>query len=152
VSDNYGHGFYGFKARIDAISAALGGESHVRLAVSESFRKSLTEIMIARPRVATDPSWRMFDWTTATDKEFDDAGARNERYWAREPEGEVIATAPWGGRELQLRQDNVSLAGDGYWLPVARIMESSGYSYKTRQNEPKWSPYLTDEGCYAALS
>lgn len=156
---NYGYGFYGFKARLDALIAAFGGTPNVRICISETFQWSLrNEQQNAKAR----NDYSRFSWTDAKDKDFDYAGWRIESMWRRKPEAPVLAVATWENMELQLRQGAVHAHVDGswcgwsaseppgYWMQIARVMESESYSWREQANVPKWSPYLTDEGCYLA--
>jgi hypothetical protein len=134
MSDNYGTGFQGFRARIDAVAEGLGGNPHVRTAVAAEFADTIRPIVARRLGVDSyDVPWRV-DWTLATDADLDaasEAGMCRCRDRAAE-DGEAIAAAPWMGATLSLRRDTVTLDGGGHSLLIA--MATDGYGAEGSQH------------------
>lgn len=148
MTSNFGDGFLGFQARIDAIAEALGGDAEVREWVASEFAERLRRTMATMRgcREYTLP-WRIF-WTMATTAEFDAGGRQAERIMGIEQYEPIEAQATWRGAQLARRGATIWLEGGGYRLIVAMASRDDGES--ARKGKERWRAHITDEAASAS--
>jgi hypothetical protein len=146
TTSNFGDGFLGFQARIDAISEALG-EAALRPAVAKMFIRIL-EIEVRAARGLDSYGGLPYGvwWTMATTAEFDAACERAERVMKASSLDPIAATASWRGTQLNLRDTSVYAEGGGYRLKAAHCFEGSArYNHRLRRDEVQWQVGIDDD-------
>lgn len=142
--DNYGYGFYGFKARLEAAAQAFGGAVNARKAVSEAFQTALrNQQMLRRPK----GDYSHFDWTQATDQDFDYAAFMTLKRWKHQPEEPLLTSVEWNGLTLEAYEHSIYLRGDDLRVMVAMTARHDTFSWRQNGNVEQWNIFMTDEGC-----
>lgn len=142
MSHEFGTGYPGFRAAIDAVADALGG-GPVRPAVARDFVTALYGEIALR----TNEKYGVYGvaWTSAIDADFDQA-VEKMLTWARRGSNQATdATAPWNGVRLLKSDVEVALVGGGYRIPVAMTAANTRPD-RLEGVVTTWQVFLTDTG------
>jgi hypothetical protein len=142
---NFGTGFPGFKAAIEMVTEALGGD-HARAAVAHIFDEQLKRAVGAR-KGGRFPTYSSLTYTEATDLDFD--RARHDALRALQRCYSIgEATAPWKGATLAIRPTMrvARLEGGDYSVIVAMMSERPEYCRRAQATVTKWHVWVTDDG------
>lgn len=143
MSSNYGRGYLGFKASIDAVADCLGGE-HVRAAVGHEFADWVYR-EIGRRSGDRFPSYGGSVWTQATEDDFDRAAELGRNQFTMRHTKPIISSAPWrAGATLVLRGDAMYLEAHETQMHLGSISHRGEYDHRKRETVEKWNASIHD--------
>lgn len=147
---NMGEGFLGFQARMAAIVEALG-EPRLQPYVAAEFRdhlvKEMERVRGIRGYQGRGRGLPMFlEWTLATPSEFDQAARTADDVLSVGRNIPAMASAPFLGTRLVLRDTAIWAEGGGYRLLVIHAWEGHpSYDRRSRDMVTKWDVALVRE-------
>lgn len=139
-------GFADYRASIDRVTAALGGDKHVRGAIGAAHK------IFLKARVGHQPGYDAYIW--AGDADYEVFAQNAQTMLHRPPEGDLIACAPFRGAVIEVYETEAFLRtpeadrgnGNDYSLRLA-YTDKDTYARDFRGNKrDSWRVVLTDGG------